>query len=409
MTLRALPCGRWMIGMLLVLAGCTLPTAEGDSDSAVEGAPVVQIAAPQPNATYLEDVSVNIQAAVSNAGTDISRVEITVDGDVIADLQSPNASGARFFTVTQTWPAAGLGTHTLAVTAYRGDGSSSVPQSVTINVVEPQLVQDTPPTDENGQDTNAPVDDPTPTEQVEPPTDAPPTDIPEPTEPPAPPTSSVPMARFTTGINVRSGPGTNFNPPIGQFAANTSAEILAVNPAGSWFKVRYGSTGEGWVFAQLVEVEGDITSLPREVGPPTPVPPTPTPTTVPVTATPSVTNNLVVINPYVDPPQPNCRVPFTAGMTIRNDGTGSLSTGTSRIRIVRASDNTEIASSAGALVPVTLESSGTHSVNFTFTVDVYVGELHRIQFIADADNQVAETIETDNMITVDYTLPANCP
>lgn len=405
MTLRALSGGRWIMAVALALAGCSLPAAENDSETPISGAPIVQIASPQPNATYLEDVAVNIQAAISNAGSDIARVEIAVDGAIIANLQSPNPSGAAVFTVTQTWPAAGIGAHTVAVTAFRGDGSSA-PQSVTINVIEMSPVEQIVPThtpDQNGEPS-------TPTEVVEPPTDAPPepTTPPEPTVVPPTETPSVPTARFTTGINVRSGPGTNFNPPIGQFAANTSAEILALNPAGSWLKVRYGS-GTGWVFAQLVEIQGDITNLPREVGPPTPIPPTQTP--IPATAipTPSVTNNLVVIQPFIDPPQPNCGVPFTAGMTIRNDGTGSLSTGTSRIRIIHAASGTEIASSGGALVPVTLASAGTHTVSFQFNVNVYVNELHRIQFIADADNQVPETIETDNMITVDYTLPANCP
>lgn len=79
-----------------------------------------------------------------------------------------------------------------------------------------------------------------------------------------------PVAIFTNRVNVRQGPGTVFNPPIGGFLAGESAEILAFNLDDTWLKVRYGDT-EGWVFAQLATIEGDTRQLPRESGPPLPV------------------------------------------------------------------------------------------------------------------------------------------
>ncbi len=102
-----------------------------------------------------------------------------------------------------------------------------------------------------------------------------------------------PIATFNDGVNVRSGPGTQFNPPIGAFAAGQTTEILAVNPDRTWYKVRYFS-GEGWVAAQFVTVSGDISALPEHTGSET-ISLTPTPAlepTLPI-ATNLATNGMI--------------------------------------------------------------------------------------------------------------------
>jgi uncharacterized protein YraI len=88
-------------------------------------------------------------------------------------------------------------------------------------------------------------------------------------------TPSVPIATFNQGVNVRSGPGTEFNPPIGSIPAGQTAEILARTPIGDWYKVRYVNQ-EGWVAAQFVTVSGDVSLIPVESGPPTPIATKPT-------------------------------------------------------------------------------------------------------------------------------------
>src|SRR5262249_6847141 len=122
---------------MVALAACNLANApgQGNSQAAISGAPVVRIASPLPNSTYLEGVSVNIQAAVSNAGPDIDRVEILVDNQNVATVPKPNSAGPPTSSVAQTWPAAGGGQHTIAVTAFRADGSSSAPASVNVTIV----------------------------------------------------------------------------------------------------------------------------------------------------------------------------------------------------------------------------------------------------------------------------------
>lgn len=400
-----------VVGLLLafVLAACTLPTAndESDSETAISGPPVVEIAAPLPNASYLEGVPVVIQAAVSNAGADINRVEIAIDGNTIATQQTPNTAGAPIFSVTETWAAAGVGAHTISIVAFRADGSSSTPATVTINVVDPApeptatstpQPTDTPapePTDEpvdDGDDDNGDGSD-----AGEEPDN----------EPEVEPTPEDPIARTTSGINVRRGPGTNFEPPIGALAPNTEVEILALNPAGTWLKVRYGLSGEGWIFAALTEIEGDTSSLPRDAGPPPPtaVPPTPIPPTpVPQQANLTISNTEV----FIVPPNPVCGQPITLQMTVRNSGSTTTTTGLSRIEVVHPPTGQTIKTSGGQLIPVTLDPGGSHFVEFTYTTDVFIGETHRVRFIADVNNQVNETNENDNIVTVDYTLGA-CP
>jgi hypothetical protein len=395
-----------LIAALLAVAGCTLPASNGDSVVAISGPPQVRLASPQSNATYLEGVPVNIQAAVTNAGEDIDRVEVMVGGAVIATLPEPNTAGAAVFSITQTWPAAGPGQHTIGVTAFRGDGTSSQTASVIINVVDDTAVASPTPEPTEPEPTDEP-------QATDPP---PPTDEPEPTAVPATSTPSVPTARFTTGINVRSGPGTVFDPPIGAFAPNQTAEILALNQAGSWLKVRYG-TGEGWVFANLAEIEGSIANLPREAGPPTPVPTAvPPPTQPPATQPPATQVNLVIEPggfgvrvPSDGSFQPKCGVPFIAYMTVRNAGTQASSTGLLQMRVVRVADGQVLRSSGASLVAVTLQPDGTHYVEYEFNVDVHHSEDHRLEFIVDVNNEIAETSKDDNRRELTYNFPqGNC-
>lgn len=389
----------WLITLLSLLTGCSL-TGGTSTEETIQGAPQVSIT--MGSAPYREGVTVYIQATIANAGADVSRLEVAVDGTTIATLPNPNPAGDAVFGISQPWQAAGLGSHTVQVTAFRADNTSGE-ASQTVNVVEAQIIQQ-------------PVQQPTLTTQ--------PTIAPRNTLPPAPtsnaaptafPTSNaaaVPQALFDRQQNVRSGPGTEFVPILGTFSAGEQAEILSLNLSGDWLKVRFGD-GEGWVYAPYVTVQGSTSNLPREAGPPTPVPqPTAFPTAVPppaATNTPQASLNLVVVDPFIDPPQPNCGQSFQVGMTIRNDSNQRISTGLSRIQDVHVASGTVTASSGDGLVAVELDPGGTHRVAVTFSIDVFVNEAHRIEFIADVNNNVAETNENDNRVGVEYTLPANCP
>ncbi len=147
----------------------------------------------------------------------------------------------------------------------------------------------------------APADSPT----SEPPTAELPTDEP-PTAPPPdvvndapaaatePPPTAAPICTTITGVNVRSGPGTVYDPPLGTLSAGSVVTPLSyVNPgfpSGEWVEVQNSNSSQTvWMTAgqQFLTCNVVLSSLP---GPasirPTP-PPTATPTPIPVTPTPT--------------------------------------------------------------------------------------------------------------------------
>ncbi|MBI1280544.1 MAG: SH3 domain-containing protein [Anaerolineaceae bacterium] len=60
----------------------------------------------------------------------------------------------------------------------------------------------------------------------------------------------------TSAVNVRSGAGKNFD-VVGSLPANTPTTAFGRNSDGTWLQIQ-----EGWVFSDLVKVDGEIESLP---------------------------------------------------------------------------------------------------------------------------------------------------
>lgn len=63
-----------------------------------------------------------------------------------------------------------------------------------------------------------------------------------------------------SGINVRSGPGTNY-PVVTTLAAGAVVQAQARNTAGDWLLVNLPDKGSVWVFANLVIADGDAAGL----------------------------------------------------------------------------------------------------------------------------------------------------
>lgn len=415
---KALPLRVITIALGVTLAGCNLGSAPLEENIVLTGAPAVRIVSPLPNATYLEGVAVNIQAQIGNAGADIDRVEVAVDNSLIATLPDPNTSDAAQFNIVHTWTSAGIGSHMIAVTAFRADGSSSEPATVSITVRADAPVN---PTLDTGAITQGAVQPPTATRTLRPSGTPPPatatSEAPaeQPTATTAAPAGSgsgePPIASFSDGINVRRGPGTNFTPPIGAFLAGQTTRILAMNLTGDWYKVQFGIT-EGWVYAPLVTVTGDTSTLPREAGPPTPYPPTATPippTAIPATAAPVSNVNLVAGIVVLDPGTPRCAETFNVGFDVANLGSAPSSvSSTVNLTDARAADGSQQGATIGGF-PV-LQPGETFRVNMPLTVSTWYGESHTITLVIDPGNQVVETNENDNRATITYTLDrANCP
>lgn len=93
------------------------------------------------------------------------------------------------------------------------------------------------------------------------------------------------------GINIRSGPGTNY-PGIGTLSAGTFLEVTGTN--NDWLTVRLNNNRLGWVSHGVVTLNGPCTGLPVIQAPPPPAPviqPTPAAvsTVPPVQSTPAQT------------------------------------------------------------------------------------------------------------------------
>lgn len=414
---------KWRYGLLPLLAvllgACNLLTVGGGGGNAItiSGAPVVQLVSPPPNAAYRENVAVPIQALISNAGADIDRVEIAVDGAIVSTLPKPNESGLPSFSISQSWQPSGVGTHSISVTAFRADGSSSSPVSVTISVVGQNAIPSATP-QSNGGNNGGSSSDPTATpgsggnngggQQAAPSATTAPSNTPAPTAIPASPTPSTPVATFNQGVNVRGGPSTLFG-IIGSFAAGQTTNIVAKTPAGDWYKVKYYN-GEGWVFGQLLTVSGDASLILTDAGPPiptlTPVPPT----AVPVTATPTTNINLVAGNIRIEPANPVCNQTFNIFIDVANLGTSASPSGSISVRDIRVADGsvngTGTTGSFGNIQPGVTGNSG----GIPLTIGTFTNEKHKLVLVIDPNNQIAETNESDNTREFEYTLAkGSCP
>lgn len=391
-----------LVSLVLFATACSLNQSP-DDNRVSGGPPVVRLVSPMANGTYLEGVQVNIQASVTNAGDDIARVEVSVDNAVVTTLPQPNTSGSPVFSVSHTWPASGTGSHTIGVTAFRSDGTASSPATVTINVISPVLPTETiaptlqpsdeptdPPADEDGDNQDADDDDGD-------------EDGGSGGNNNSSNNSGRPTATFTQGVNVRRGPSTNFNPPIGAFAANQTAEIVGINPAGDWYKVRYYNA-DGWVFASLLTISGDTSNLPVDPGPPTPVPATATPippTGVPATPVPVSQANLVAGNVTLDPSQPTCGETFTVRIDIAN--LGSTDTTTTGLFTIEDSAGGNVTRTEGP-IPIVRAGETIGSARIPITVNTNYDEEHTLAVILNPSGSIPETGSGDNRREVKYTL-----
>lgn len=402
--------------VVIALAACNLLTAPSNQTT-ISGPPVVQIAAPPPNASYLENVTVNIQVLVSNAGTDIDRIEIVVDGQIVDTLTAPNPGGAASFSIAKTWTASGVGSHTMGVTAFRADGSSSAPATVTVNVVSQETSPTVEPTtsantqsqsggnqqQSGGSNTNN-QSRPTATQ----------TTSPKPTDPPAAAASNTPSTPFVTvnqGINVRSGPSTKFNPVLGTMKQGDTAPLLGKSTDGSWLKIQYYNSNNAWVFAQYVTASVDLAQLAVDPGPPIPadtaVPPTAVPATPVPTSAPS-SANIVLGNIGFNPPLATCGQTITITIDVANLGQQATDRGgIITIKDYRSSTGQEIHSTQGAFGPLAAGQTVNYGGMF-LTITTYVGEEHRLVVSVNPDGAVPETNNADNNREYKFTLQPGC-
>jgi len=140
-----------------------------------------------------------------------------------------------------------------------------------------------------------PAPTPEPTATPTPPPALPPTDTPMPTDTPvptpvAPPTpTATPQPEAVVAVdllNLRAGPGTNYD-ILTMMEEGTGLNVVGRTEANDWLKVVTADGREGWVFAEMVTVSGDLGAIAVAQAPAAPTPlPSPTPEAPPATTEP---------------------------------------------------------------------------------------------------------------------------
>ncbi len=103
--------------------------------------------------------------------------------------------------------------------------------------------------------------------------------VPSPTASPTPESTATPTPDNTVTVtvlqdmNVRGGPSTNY-PIVGSGKAGQSSKLVGRNTDSSWLQVEYPSpSGTGWVYAKLVQINGDPEVVAIAQAPPPPAAP----------------------------------------------------------------------------------------------------------------------------------------
>jgi hypothetical protein len=88
-------------------------------------------------------------------------------------------------------------------------------------------------------------------------------------------TSCAPMITVNSDANVRSGPGTVYDPPVGTLSAGATANVEGKDSTGTWWYIVYppGSGGHAWISGSLVTPSCLPSTVAIIPAPPTPLPP----------------------------------------------------------------------------------------------------------------------------------------
>lgn len=252
-----------LVTIIIVAAISAYYFVVGDR-SAGTGAPEVVITGPLNNAQVQVGQPVTIQATASDV-VGIQRMELWVSGLKISEAVSP-AQGQSTLTASFQWTPEAPGSYTLEIRAYNQEGMLNAPAMVTVSAVA------------------APAGTETPT--------------PTPTGSPTPTVSTQPRLVTKTDLNVRGGPGTEYD-LLGLLPTGSENEIVGQDGTRQWWQIRFNPAvdGLGWVSADPAYADAfNVDTVPVVQAPPTPTgtpteTPTPTPTATPVppTATPTET------------------------------------------------------------------------------------------------------------------------
>jgi len=202
--------------------------------------------------------------------------------------------------------------------------------------------------------------------------------------PEATPTPQGVVATITRAVqNVRSGPSTSY-PIIGQLNQGEQVQVIGANIDFTWLVIQFRGQ-QGWLSTSILDVFGDLNTLPIITPPPTPTPaPTATPPPAPD----------VVIDAASGSPSPFIvNQVFNISVTVRNAG-GAPS---NQFAVAGTFPPNNVY--ASAIVPplapgqsILVNLSGTFSNTGFYAVVI----------VADLNNDVVEGNETNNFFNFSY-------
>ena len=259
-----------LICILILMSACNLTRTRPStqvpptSDAGGGAKPVVTISSPEEG----DEVVVGTDLLVSANATDsvgITRVQLIANNQIVKTVSSESASGDPSMNVLLDYKPSNAGDVRLEVIAYRGAVSSDpAVVNVTVRASQAQVTATIIP------QTDVPVIDP-----------------------------NDPTCRALTnvGLNVRTGPGTNY-PVITTVQSGTQLPIVGRIGDNTWWQVRLNFGAVGWVIQRnplnvnedFITLFGICSFIPIVNPPPSPTttPPSPTWTRTP-TPTPSKT------------------------------------------------------------------------------------------------------------------------
>lgn len=365
----------WCCLMLaLATLGCNLQLGGLPTPVVPNAGSQVMFIAPAANSILAHGAVITFAVKVHDTGAGVTQVDFMVNDRVIGSQTTPDGTPLPSFTAVQQWQTDGLRGHLISALALRADGSMIGKAEMTVQVVAATFVPLTPqaassPTVVTGVATTPP----------------PPTaltrraGIATNTPPPLPP-GTYPILRVTTTtLNVRSGPGTDFN-VIATLKQGDEAAILGRNDNRTWWFTERNRV-KGWVTSDpsYSTVRGDVATVPFVQTPSTALPsltPVRNQTLAP-TSTVAAAADLVIDAISLTPPTPLVNDTFFLTITVRNQGTLDAPSSLARGLFQPGNEQSEIAVPpipAGQVVTlppmyVTLRQSGANQIG-VMTLDV---------------------------------------
>ncbi len=369
-----------LLAALLVLSACNLTRQPPTSESVVTppsgGKPTVTISAPQNGEEFVVGSAVFVSANATDS-VGVTRVQLVANNQIVKTVTSEASAGDRSMNVLLDFRPAAAGSVRLQVVAFRGAiASDPATVDITVRASQAQVTA----------------------------TAAPQTRVPD-----INPNDPTCRALVNVGLNLRTGPGTQFD-RITVLPAGTVMPITGRIGSNQWWQVRFGAT-IGWVSAAYVTVYGICTGIPviaTPVPPPTtpptsPPPPTlaPTFTHTPVSPTPGLPD--LVVASIVGPtsltiPAGETSVTANYSITIANTGSGSTGQFNSTITVLPGGTPQELSA-------VSNLSAG-ESIALTIALLFDAPGSYTLRVLADSDSDVDEVSEVNNTGTLDVVVTA---